>query len=140
ALTITPPIQAFSPKNLVNGYTRPYLSANAWVAALDDQQPELAVIWNSEQLVSEITLHFDTDFDHALESSLYGHPERTIPFCVSDYAIFAEDGTLLRTVSDNHLTQNHIRLEKPVSTRKLVIKLERKHSNIPVSLFGIHIC
>src|SRR5690606_25440644 len=62
-LTLTTQIQALSPKSLVNGYTRPYLSANAWVAALDDKQTELAVIWNSEQLVSEITLHFDADFD-----------------------------------------------------------------------------
>ncbi len=139
ALTIAPPVRAFAPENLINGYTRPYLSANAWVAAPDDQQPQLEITWESEQRVSEITLHFDTDLDHALESSLYGHPERTIPFCVSDYAIFTEDGTLLRRVTGNRLTQNQIRLDKSVSTRKIVIRLEQKHSNIPVSLFGIHI-
>jgi hypothetical protein len=139
ALAISPAVSDFSCGNLINGYTRPYLASNAWVAAMDDEHPEIQLEWAGIQSLSRISLHFDADFDHALESTLMGHPERRIPFCVQNYDIFSDDGKLIHSVKDNYLTVNHILLEQPVQTRKLVIKLNRQHRHIPVSLLGINI-
>ena len=138
ALSISPPIKDFSPGNLLSGYTRPYLTTNAWSAAMDDQQPEIRIEWPRAQVINNITLHFDTDFDHAVESSLYGHPERKMPFCVSDYEIYA-NGKMLCSVTNNYLTVNSIQLEVPVETDNLTIKMKQGDDNIPVSLFGIDI-
>ncbi len=138
ALSISPAIEDFSCGNLVSGYTRPYLASNAWVAAMDDENPAIELVWADRQSLHQISLHFDSDFDHALESTLMGHPERRIPFCIENYEIFA-DGKLIHSVKDNYLTVNHIRLEKPVQAEKLTVKLGKQHSHIPVSLFGIDV-
>src|SRR5690606_13298648 len=42
--------------------------------------------------ISEIRIYFDTDFDHPLESTLWGHPESAIPFCVKRFRIKDESG------------------------------------------------
>lgn len=139
ALTIAPPIRDYTTANLTSDYTRPYFGTNAWAAAIGDSQPEVKISWDNPRVVSRISLHFDTDFDHALESSLYGHPERKIPFCVSDYEIFADDGRLLYSKTNNYMTVNHILLEEPALTRNLTVKLKQQDANIPVALFGIHV-
>ena len=137
ALTISPPLTDFTISNLTNGYTRPYLCSNAWIAAADDNQPTIEFTWTNSVPVSRISLYFDTDFDHALESTLMGHPEKRMPFCVGNYEVFADGGQLLYRMRDNHLTINHIQLDQPVVTKTLVIKLSKQEQNIPVALFGI---
>src|SRR5690606_9139196 len=41
AFELEVPLQVFGKENLLNGYFRPYLQPNAWLAALDDPQPSL---------------------------------------------------------------------------------------------------
>ncbi|UZJ44533.1 FAD-dependent oxidoreductase [Marinimicrobium sp. C6131] len=139
ALSMYPPVSDFSVRNLISDYTRPFLRSNAWVAALDDDEPEVILRWDEAQLISRVTIYFDTDLDHALESSLYHHPERTMPFCVSDYEIYSDDDCLLRTVSNNYLSRNEIVLDEPVRTSTLCLRLKRKNNKVPVSIFGLSV-
>ncbi len=87
--------------------------------------------------MTRVTLYFDTDFDHALESSLYDHPERTMPFCVSDYEVYADGDRLLKAVSNNYQSRNELLLDEPVTTKTLRLRLKRKSAQVPVSLFGL---
>ena len=137
AFEISPPIKDFEVQNIVNGHTRPWLHSNAWVADLYDDKASITLEWEQTQSIREILLHFDGDFDHALESSLMGHPEDRIPFCIENYRVFDMDGDLLFQVKNNIQSFNHLVLSEPISTKKLRFEFEQVEQNIPVSIFEI---
>jgi hypothetical protein len=137
AMDIFPAAEPFSTAYLHNGFTRPYLRSNAWAADLSDPNPTLTLSWDTERKISEIYLHFDTDFDHPMESSLYGHPEDVVPFVVREYRILDEGGTLLAEVSDNHQTINRIVLHEPLLTRGLRLELAHPGPRTPAAVFEI---
>ncbi len=137
-MTITPALQCYSKHNIVNGYTRPYLSPNAWVADLNDPAPVIHFIWEGPKLINSITLYFDTDFDHPMESSQMGHPEDVIPFCVQRYRIYSGE-ELIHAETGNHQTINHIQFPNPVETSVLHIEMEHPSSVVPCALFEIFI-
>jgi hypothetical protein len=137
ALTISPGIDAFRPENLTNGFTRPDVRPNAFVAALDEKQVTIDVHWKELQEIREIVLHFDTDFDHPMESSLWGHHSNTTPFCVNSYQIRNCGITLLTAVSENYQTINRFRLHQAIRTRHLQFIIEQPDQNVPCALFEI---
>ena len=137
ALDISPPIKDFSAENIRNGFTRPWLSSNAWVSDLQDDNPTLKVTWKEEQSISEIRIFFNTDHDHAMESVQFGHPEDVIPFCVRNYKISTLSGNLIKEVKDNYQTINTIKLEKPVKVDGLIIEVMHPSENVPASIFEI---
>ncbi len=137
ALEVEPPLDAFAPEQVVNGVSRPTMQPNAWVADPADDQPTLRLTWDRPQTIERLELSFDTDFDHALESVLMGHPERVMPFCVREYCIRSADGSVVARCEDNHQTRNTIRLESPITTDSLTIELSHPAETIPASLFGV---
>ncbi|WP_448249652.1 FAD-dependent oxidoreductase [Thalassotalea agariperforans] len=139
ALSFSPAIQAYNKQQVINGYLRPWLKSNAWLADLTDNQPQLTVSWPEKTAIKEITLYFDCDYDHALETVLMQHPETVMPYCVRNYRIKSEDGTLLADVKNNYQTINKIKLPKVVNCQKLVIELEHPSDTVPAALFEIEI-
>lgn len=130
-------LEIFSGDVVKSAPFRPTNSPNAWIARPDDTSPTLTLAWETDQLIDEIHLHFDTDFDHPLESVLMGHPEPVMPFCVQSYRVFNEQGQLLFSRSDNHQSTNIIRLNKPVKTNSLRIEVDHPDSGAPAALMGI---
>jgi hypothetical protein len=139
AIEINPPLDCFRAENISNGWSRPVRQTNAWVAAPEDKDPSLTLTWKQPQTISRIDLFFDGDYDHPMETVLWGHPEREVPFCVKQYRILADDGKILAEVHDNHQVQNIIRLEQPVTTKRLRIEGLTTDSEIPPAVFAIQI-
>lgn len=139
AMLIKPAISCFSAVNVDNGYYRPYLQPNAWVADLQDQSPELCFKWSSAQSISKILLSFDTDFDHPMESSIWGHPERVVPFVVRDYEIMDDNEQVIYQTTGNHQTRNEIHFDPQVKTQKLTFRFQKPSPNVPVAVFGVDI-
>ena len=138
AMTISPALRCFSKQNMINGYTRPYLRPNAWVADWRDENPTIDFKWDKPQIIKSITLYFDTDFDHPMESSQMGHPEDVMPFCIQSYRIFRGQEQIYSTRS-NHQTINHIQFPNPVETSALRIEMEHPSNKVPSALFEIFI-
>ncbi len=136
AVRIDPPVSAYQAEFVTNGFARPYLRSNAWIAASEDTQPWLTLTWTSPQTIREIVLGFDTDFDHPMESVLYGHPERDIPFCVKRYRILDSQGRVLYKCEQNYQTRNRIVLPQAASTSSLRIEIEETHG-APAALFEV---
>ena len=134
---IKPGLNVYGTKNLKNGYVRPTNRTNAWVADLSDKNPKLTLRWPEKQEIKRIKIFFDTDFDHALESSLMGHSERVIPYCVRNYTIEDESGKILAQINNNHQTINEISLEKSVQTQKLEFIFDKLTGDVPVGVFEI---
>jgi len=72
-----------------------------------------------------------------MESVVMLHPENVMPFCVRNYIIKEENGTVLYTKKDNYQTRNVIRLQKEVVTKMLKIEFIQASPDIPVSIFEI---
>lgn len=137
AMQIEPAIRCFSPDNLNNGWVRPGTSANAFVADLDAEETIVDLFWTQPKRIKEIKLFFDTDYDHALEQTLLGHPETVIPFCVQKFSVINCGTSQLHSCQDNHQTIQTIRLEETIHTDHLQLKLKRAHPHVPISLFEI---
>ncbi len=134
ALTVDPPLDLFGPRNVVNGFARPYLQPNAWVASFGDDRPRLTLRWPAPQRIARIHLTFDTDFDHPMESVLMGHAERDMPFCIKRYRILDRSGRVLHAEEDNHQSHSRIRLERPVTSDGLHLEILETHG-APAALF-----
>ena len=119
AMTFMPPINGFDAQNICNGVARPTSQANAWVADPQDSAPQLDIKWVVPQSISKVTVMFDTDFDHAMETTLRGHPEAVMPFVVEHYRLKDGAGAVLAEVRDNHQTVNTIEFDEPVETEQL---------------------
>lgn len=139
AMNILPAITAFDPANVTNGFTRPTMTSNAWVAALEDEYPELKFCWPAQQTVKRVRLYFDTDFDHPMESVQMGHPESRIPFCIRNFKLLNEKRELIAEVIDNYQTICSINFSEPMKLNEIVLQMEKAENNIPCSLFQIYI-
>ncbi|MFY0628535.1 MAG: FAD-dependent oxidoreductase [Reichenbachiella sp.] len=137
AMLISPAIESFSASNIGNGFTRPYLKSNSWVADIEDRNPALTIKWQQEKTISEIRLFFDTDYDHAMETVQFGHPEDVIPFCIRNYKISTAERKIIKEVAGNYQTINRIELEKPIVTNGLVIEVEHPSAHVPAAIFEI---
>ncbi len=137
AFQIEPPLDLFAPHNVANGLYRPTRQPNAWLAAPTDPRPRLQLSWPQPQRIAQIDLHFDTDYDHPLESVMQGHPERAIPFCVRHYRLLDCTERVLHEERENHQSFNRIRFAQPVETAGLKIELIASHGEVPAALFGV---
>jgi hypothetical protein len=130
AVRITPGVAQFGPRNVVNGVGRPWGGANAWLPAREDTRPAILLAWDEAQLLEQVELVFDTDFDHPMESVLMGHPERVMPACVTAFDVVA-DGKLLTHVAENHQTRWTLRLQEPVLVKELSIVIVAHGAAMP---------
>jgi hypothetical protein len=138
ALKLEVPLAGFGADNVINGVARPVTQPNAWVADPADPAPALLLQWDQPQTVARVELGFDTDFDHPMESVLWGHPERAMAFCVRRYRLVDElTGRVLAAREDNHETRNVIVLDPPVRTGGLRLDVEHPSPQVPAALFEI---
>lgn len=139
ALSIDPPLDCFDKENILNGVFRPYIRPNAWVAALSDKQPRLRVSWEVKRRISGFNLSFDTDFDHPMETSIWGHTERRMPFVIREYEVMDERGHVIHRCADNYQTRNMVTLPVALSTSSLDFVFKKPPGMVPAALFGLDI-
>ncbi|MDI1250837.1 MAG: FAD-dependent oxidoreductase [Lacunisphaera sp.] len=137
ALRLDRPLTPFGARNLTSGIARPTNQPNAWVAALAEETPAVTLTWAGPQTIARVELMFDTDFDHPMETVLWGHPENRMPFCARGYRVLDEAGQVLAEGRDQHQTRAVIVLPQPVITKSLRIELTRPEKNIPAALFAV---
>ncbi|CAK7218114.1 hypothetical protein SBRCBS47491_003397 [Sporothrix bragantina] len=144
ALTVSPPLAAWSVDNVRNGVPRPTKRTNCWVPAKGARKL-LVTKWDAPQTVQKVVVHFDTDYDHALESVLRGHPERAIVFCVKKWRLLDLSGGQgnekeLYVEDNNHLSRREAVLEEPVTTTALgveILELNGDESNVQGGIFEV---
>jgi hypothetical protein len=137
ALDIPSGIALFGAENVRNGINRPTHQPNIWLADSADADPRISVSWKEKQVIRDIELVFDTDFDHPMENVLYHHPERAMPFCVKDFVICDDRNAVVLQITDNHQSLRRIRLETPVETSRLTFHLKGTHGVTPAGLFAV---
>ncbi|BDD02282.1 FAD-dependent oxidoreductase [Persicobacter psychrovividus] len=136
-MEISPALEGFSADQLTNGLVRPDVRTNAWIADPLDEQPCLTINWEQKKKVNNLTIFFDTDYDHAMESVQMGHHESIIPFVVEAYEILDDRGHIIFEKSDNYQTINRINLHAPIETKQLKIRFKKNQYATPVAVFEI---
>ncbi|RZK40950.1 MAG: FAD-dependent oxidoreductase [Pedobacter sp.] len=137
ALKFDKPIYTFKAQFINNGIARPVEEPNAWVADFKDQTPYIQLTWNTVQKIKKVVLCFDTDFDHPMESSLMGHPESAMPFCISNYELLNEKGDVLHRTTGNYQTINTINFSQPIDVQQLTIKVKHPSIHTPAAIFEV---
>jgi hypothetical protein len=127
AIAFEPPIKPFGVDQLASTYTRPFITSNMWVAAKNDATPTLKLTWQEKQTIRRVVIFFDVDYDHAMETVQYGHPERAMPFCVRSFRLRDAAGTVIREIKDNHQGRVCIDLQEPYETKVLRIEVTATH-------------
>jgi len=137
AFKTEPAISQFGVENIKTGVYRPTTKPNAWVAALEDKDPQIKIGWKEPKEISKIDLFLDTDYDHPMESVLMGHPEDVMPFCVRNYTIKDDKGNVVFEKTGNYQTINRIELKQPINTKELTISLEHPSDKVPAAVFAV---
>lgn len=131
------PFYVFTAENVINGNDRPVQSPNAWVADLDDATPTLAIRWDTKVSIGKLSLFFDTDYDHPMETVQMTHPENRMPFCVEKYKVYDGQNRLVYEQTDNHQSINEVVFPEKLNTDEIRIVMEHPSAFIPASLFAV---
>ncbi len=138
AITIDAKSDCFDAENVLGGFQRPTALPNAWVADVSDPAPSLKLQWPTAQSIRKVDIFFDPDYDHAVESVLFGQPERTMPFCVKHFRVRDDRGQVLAEVNDWHQALWSWTGPSSVSTSSLTIEiLETNQSETPAAIFQV---
>jgi hypothetical protein len=137
ALKFHEKVASFSPENLKNTVFRPSVTANCWIAEMNDNQPWLELKWPNIQNISTIRLFFDVDYDHPMESAHREQPESIMPYCIRKFRIKDQDGSLLCDVNNNYQAIYNLTFDKARNISGLRIEFEKPADNVPVALFGL---
>lgn len=130
-------LHTYTAANIVSGNDRPVQSPNAWVADLDDATPTLAIRWDTKVSIGKLSLFFDTDYDHPMETVQMTHPENRMPFCVEKYKVYDGQNRLVYEQTDNHQSINEVVFSEKLNTDEIRIVMEHPSAFIPASLFAV---
>lgn len=136
AVKLHQPLALYRPANVINGFNRPWCGTNAWVPTAQDEAPAITLQWKERVEIRQISITFDTDFDHPMESVLMTHPERVMPGCVRAFRVSTTEGVKLAEVTENHQTLWTLDLPVPVTTAGLRIDI-LQHGEAPPAIFNI---
>lgn len=137
AFTLETPLKLWHRDYLLNGKLRPEQHTNCWVPARDDAQPTVIWRWEQQQHAHQITLLFDNDFDHAMETVQMGHAQAVTPHCTTHYRLWLDEELLIE-VEDNHYSLCHHAVPQGVSFRQIRLELLASAGALP-ALYGLHL-
>lgn len=94
--------------------------------------------------MKELVVHFDTDYDHALESVLRGHPEHNIPFCVKKWRLIdlSDDGEQEMFIEDdNYQSRRTASIDPPRRVSKIGLEILEVNGdeNVQGGIFEVRI-
>jgi hypothetical protein len=137
AFALETPLQLWHRDYLLNGKLRPEQHTNCWVPAQDDAHPNACWHWNEPQRAKQITLLFDNDFDHAMETVQMGHAQTVTPHCTTHYRVWLDE-MLLAEVTENHHSLCHHAVPEGVSFSQIRLELLASAGALP-ALYGLHL-
>lgn len=137
AFALETPLQLWHRDYLLNGKLRPEQHTNCWVPAQDDTHPNVSWHWSEPQQAKHITLLFDNDFDHAMETVQMGHAQAVTPHCTTHYRVWLDE-MLLAEVTENHHSLCHHAVPEGVSFSQIRLELLASAGALP-ALYGLHL-
>jgi hypothetical protein len=138
AFHLSEAVPCMNPERIQQGSSRPTCGPQAWVADPQDTAPWIRLSWEIDQTLRNIELELDVDYEHPMESAQWGHPERVVPFVVTDLDIENDQGQRIARISDNHHGRIRIDLPEPATTRSLTFHV-RETGGAPAAIHRIRV-
>ncbi len=135
---IAPAQPSFGPGNIATGVGRPYRFTNLWCSAAKRTLPQWIVLeWAEDQKIKTIDLTFPGNMlrEYCAYGALYLDPQ-----CPRDYAVEVPTGdgwSAIFEVSGNFQRRRRHQLERPVSTRKIRIKITATNGDPRAAIYGV---
>jgi hypothetical protein len=95
----------------------------------------LELSWDKAQSIQKVLLFLDVDYDHAMETVQWHHPEDAMPFCVKHYRLSDADGNVLAEDLENYKGRVEINFNASVVTDALTLELLDTHGCTCSTLF-----
>jgi hypothetical protein len=137
AVGFSPALALYAADMLVNGVARPTVRSNAWAADPADPAPAVTLRFAAPTAVSRLVVGFDPDHDQAMESVLWGHPERVAPMHVKRLRVVTAEGLVLADLDDLHGPRLDLALPLTVTTTALTVEIVEMWGDAPAALFEI---
>jgi len=134
AMKIEPTVDMFGPDNVRCGPSRPTSLPNAWVADPKDPKPELWLEWAETVRIGCVTIEFDPDWDHPMESVLMTHPEEVVPFQVRDFDLVDSNGEVIHQERDHRSARFVWRPAAGLETHRIGLRILATHG-APAAVF-----
>lgn len=135
--------EAFTARNITNGYVRPYSGPNLWVTDFQ-QQPEIITLqWSQPQLIHEIRLTLNDDVNEDL-INLHHHYTAfpVIPELIKSLVLESATETgwqQIATLDQNRQRHLIFKLDQPIETEQLRLRLLATNGSQQFSLYEIRV-
>lgn len=134
ALQFSKPLNIYHKSFIQNGYHRPFLQSNCWVADINDNNPYIDIKWDSEQTLKVLLLFFDGEYDFSPLNIQYKYEDNTRKYCVKSFKVYDDNGNMLSSIENNYQARVKITLGE-IKTKS--IKIVFKNQRTPISVFGV---
>lgn len=134
---------AFSPKNIIDGYLRPYGGPHLWMSEpLHDDNPAwIELSWPTAISIGEVCLTFNDDVnEHLINLHAYHTPFEIAPNLVRDYHIDAlqdEEWVTVLNVSNNRRRRRRHIFPERVKTKQVRVFITATNGSRHAEIVGI---
>jgi hypothetical protein len=135
AISVDPPLVAFGPDLISNGFARPTTNTNAWVAAPEDDVPTITLRWPARQLVRRLDITFDGDFDRYLQSTAV-KSEPANPFGVAQYQVVTGEEVAVSVAENCRPRRTHV-FDPPLDSEQIKLRILETVGEAPAAVFEI---
>jgi hypothetical protein len=138
----TDPVQdVFGPRNVTNGYARPFGLPNAWVSDGINESEWIEIEFDQPQSVDTLILYFDSNLDCEIFNINRKMGTNTMPAVVKDYRVHYNHQDKLRKlmeVRDNYQRVNKLQF-KEINTDKIRIEFTATNGSPDVRLYEVRV-
>ena len=138
---VTPTQQIYGPRNIQNGYARPYGLPNIWVSDGLQQMQWIEMTFNQTQSIESIIIYFDSNLDCHIWNIREQSDFNIMPTLVKDYRVYYDDlnqWRLLTQVTDNYKRVNRLQFER-LETDKIRIEFLSTNGCPDVRLYEVRV-
>ncbi|NIA21451.1 MAG: FAD-dependent oxidoreductase [Anaerolineaceae bacterium] len=145
AFRISPGQPVYAAANVINGYARPYIMPNLWVAGQrvgGKRKPWLELSWPQPRRIRRVQLYLSHDPDMQIPTMLMDYPFRAVPTILKDFSLYARiDGRRKRLarVRDNHRRMVAIDLERAVRADRLRLVAEATNGSPRAEVYEVRV-
>lgn len=126
---ISPKQTVYAPKNIVNGYTRPYKTPNLWIA--DGKENESITLYPKRN-IKGISLVFNSDLDI---DNYRGMPKSMVKNFTVEF--YGKNGVFKKEISENY--NRLVKIEEGIeNVEKIVVNVKETYGN-NVSIYAINV-
>ena len=133
--------EAFHPKNIINGFVRPYFGPNIWSSRFEEKPEWIQFDFKKIQIINEVRITFDDDVNEDLINLHHHYTKHSrMPELVKDFKISVLSEGLWKEVVvilENRKRHIIINFDEPIETDAIKIELLNTNGSQYFSVYEV---